>query len=587
MIEHYYQGAKTGSNVLFVKEGGARGRWGLQHLVDTPAPGRLLSFSFNTEQNYLLWAGNLQIRFLRDDALVTNINGSGNPYLATTYTLAQCQELDYTQSADTLMLTHVEVAPTTLVRGAGHNLWTIAAATLSNLPKYDFNDADSPAPTSHVVDVVFNTFTVGDRYKLELNDFETPEIVYADSATAAGRAANQRRIKEELLELPPTGFTETSITVAWSAGSTYRITFSGDSADAYEPMSGRNTDRTTASIGFTTITTGVPRREDVVSALRGWPRSVTFYESRLFFGGTFSLPQSLLGTVIGGFNPYNFKLGDGLDNQGIFTTLNNKQVNEIRALYPGRALQVFTSGGEFYSPERPVTPAMTLPGQTEFGICTGIRPVAVDGATIFPTKLRKTLREFLFTDREAAYNASSLTVLADHLITGLTSLDAQTSTSDAEQSYVIAVNDDGTGAVLSTLRAQDIAAWSELFTREGDNLLQVCVVGETIYFHVERQRNGSTVYTIEKATFDTREAPKSIRVGLPVPSSRRCWSTAHRSRTRWSVPPARSRWTRRPPSRSRPATSCRQCSRPCRSPYRSAGIRCLAPTSACPRSAWQ
>lgn len=534
-IEHYFQGARRGVNVLFVKEGGALGRWGLQHIADVPANGRLARFSFNTEQNYLLWIGAGFTRFFRNDALITNINGTGNPYLVNTYTLTQALELDYTQSVDTMVQTHQDVAPQTLVRGIDHNLWTQAAATITNLPKYDFADASSPVPVSHVVDITFTGFTVGDRYKLELNDDETPEIIYADSATAAGKAANQRRIKEELLALPATGFDENAITVAWTVGTTYRVTFSGDSADAYEPMSGRDTDRTTATITAATIATGSPRREDVISATRGWPAVVTFYESRLLFGGLASLPQSILGTVIGGFNPYNFKIGDSLDDQGIFTTLNTNQVNEIRAIYPGRQLQVFTSGGEFYSPDRPITPAMSVPQQSSFGCAAHVKPCEVDGATIFCTRQQKTLREYLYLDREQAYNATSLTVLASHLVKGINSLDAQTSTDDEEQSYVIAVNaggqpagvvmptgvvtdgygEDGTAAILSTLRSQDIASWSEMRTRTGDKIKQTVVVGDEIYFLLQRVRNGATVFTIEKASFDTRmDAAKTVTTGL-------------------------------------------------------------------------
>jgi hypothetical protein len=536
-IEHYFQGVRIGRNVLFVKEGGARGRWGLQHISDVPANGRLAAFSFNTEQNYLLWIGAGFTEFFRNDALITNINGTGFSYLVNTYTLTQALELDYTQSVDTMVQTHQDVAPQTLVRGIDHNLWTQAAATLTNLPKYDFNDTSSPVPVAHVVTITFTGFTVGDRYKLELNDDETPEIVYADSATAAGKAANIRRIREELLALPATGFDETAIAVVFTAGTTYTVTFSGDSADAYEPMSGRNTDRTSATVVCATTATGSPRREAVISATRGWPACVTFYESRLLFGAPASLPQTILGTVIGGFNPYNFKIGDALDDQGIFTTLNTNQVNEIRALYPGRQLQVFTSGGEFYSPDRPITPAMSVPQQSDFGCAAHVPPCSVDGATIFPTRQKKTLREYLYLDREQAYNATSLTVLASHLVHGINSLDAQTSTTDDEQSYVIAVNaggppagvvgptgvvsdgygEDGTAAILSTLRSQDIASWSEMRTRTGDKILQICVVGDDIYFLLQRRRNGATVYTIEKASFDTRmDAAKTVTTGLGI-----------------------------------------------------------------------
>lgn len=508
-IQHYYQGMRQGRNVLCVKEGGARGRWGLRYIGTALGDGRLVEFSFNTEQNYVLVFTDQRIQFYRDDQLVTDINGSGDDWLASPFTLAQLDEMDFTQSADTMIMVHPNVQPRRLVRGTADNLWTLSAISFSEIPKFDFADSASPAPTSHVVDITFNSFSDGDRYRLELNNFETPEIVY----TAGSTTANARRIKDELLLLPPTGFDLAGITVAHTGGTTYRITYSGDSADAYEPMSGRNTDDTAASITSTTITTGSPRRENVWSATRGWPRTTTFYEGRLFFGGSLELPQSLFGSVVGDF--FNFDLGTGLDDQGVFLTLNTNQVNEIRAIYPGRHLQVFTSGGEFYSPDRPVLPNSPFPRQSRLGCALGLRPQEIDGATIFVTRERKTVREYLFLWAEEAYNATSLTVMASHLIRGVRDMTAQTSTEDDEDSYLVLINEDGTAATLNTLRAQDIAAWSEMTTREGDKLRRASVVGDEIYFLVERQIDGSSVFMLEKADFATRmDASLRVTTGL-------------------------------------------------------------------------
>lgn len=510
-IQHYYQGARQGRNVVFVKEGGARGRWGRRYVGDGLGDGRLVPFSFNTEQNFQFLFSNLRLEiWLEDGTKVTNINGSGNDYLVTPWTLAQALELDFTQSSNTMVIMHEDVETRTLVRGADNATWTLATMDFENIPDFDYNDALSPAPTSHIVTLIFNTFSDGNRYKLELNNFETPDIVYSGTDVDA----NKRRIKEELLQLPPTGFDPGSITVTEAAG-TYTITFSGDSADAYEDMTGRNTDKTTASITLTTTQTGVPRREACISATRGWPKTGTFYGSRLVFFGLKSLPQTILGTVIGGFFPFDFNIGTGLDDQAIFVTLNTDQVNSFRAAYPGRHLQAFTSGGEFYFPERVLTPAPDIPRQSKFGIAVGIKPVEVDGATIFVGKDRKSIREYLFLWAEEAYNATSLTVLSSHLLSAIQSLAALTSTGDDEDSYVLAVNDNGTGAILNTLRAQDIASWSEDRTRDGDKLKQVSVVNESIYYLVERTRNGATVYQLERADFTTRlDSAVTVTTGL-------------------------------------------------------------------------
>ena len=510
-IQHYYQGMRRGINVICVKEGGARGRWGRQYIDDVAGNGRLIEFSFNTEQNYVLVFSALKLEIWQDDTKVTNINGGGLDYLVTPWSDVQALEFDYTQSADTLVIMHEDVQTQTLVRTSAHTGWTLGAWTTANLPKFDFNDSDSPATVDHEVDLTFNSFSDGDRYKLELENFETPEIVYSSTDTAA----NARRIKEELLLLPPTGFADTSIAVVFSAGTTYQITFTGESADDYEDMTGRNTDNTSASITLATTQAGSPRREEVISATRGYPKHPTFFESRLLAFGLKSLPQSMIGTVIGGFNPFDFKLGTGLDDQGIFVTLNTNEVNSFRAAYPGRHLQTFTSGGEFYFPDRPLTPAPSIPRQSRFGCAEGIRPVEIDGATIYVTRDRKTIREYLFLWAEEAYNATSLTVLASHLFNNIQDLDALTSTTDDEDSYLAVINGDGTGAILNTLRAQDIAAWTQDIDRTGDNLKQATVVGDDIYYLVERQRDGATVYTLEKASYDTRmDSSKKVTTGL-------------------------------------------------------------------------
>jgi hypothetical protein len=84
---------------------------------------------------------------------------------------------------------------------------------------------------------------------------------------------------------------------------------------------------------------------------------------------------------------------------------------------------------------------VSVPQQSSFGCAAHVKPCEVDGATIFCTRQQKTLREYLYLDREQAYNATSPdgAGLAPgeryHLARR-----PDVSTTDDEQSYVIAVN---------------------------------------------------------------------------------------------------------------------------------------------------
>ena len=107
------------------------------------------------------------------------------------------------------------------------------------------------------------------------------------------------------------------------------------------------------------------------------------------------------------------------------------------------------------------------------------------------------------------------------------SMAALTSTDDDEDSYVLITNGpkglinpetqpvDGSGAVLNTLRSQDIAAWSEMVTRTHDKLKNVITAGTLIYYLVESTRDGVVVFQLEKATFTTRmDSSKKVTKGL-------------------------------------------------------------------------
>ena len=158
----------------------------------------------------------------------------------------------------------------------------------------------------------------------------------------------------------------------------------------------------------------VSLEEPVWSAAHGYPTAVTFHESRLWFGNSTSRPQTLWASVIGEF--FNFDRGVGDDDDSLDITLDTDQVNAIYHIVSGRHLQVFTSGGEFYIPESPIIPSsVRIARQTKFGVLQKVRPINVDGATMFIQRNGKQVRELYFTYTEASYVSSEVNLLAPHI----------------------------------------------------------------------------------------------------------------------------------------------------------------------------
>jgi hypothetical protein len=487
-LQAYYNGVQTARNTLCLPQGGLKKRPGTKFLGEALGNGRLENFSFNIEQNYLLVFSALRMEIYKDGVLQTNINASGFDYLVTPWTLVQVQEFDYIQSADTIIITHPDVQTRVITR-TSDTAWGIAGAPFTNIPQYDFNDASSPTPTSEIQTLNFANHTEGDRYKIALEGILTEEITFAgDDAT------NEENIRKALQELINTGFAGISVADTVSLD-TYAVTFADEDAKPWKLMT--VTPIYTVNAAFAVATartqTGVARAEDSWSATRGWPTSCTFHEGRLWLGGSSSRPATMWGSRVGDF--FNFDKGRALDDESIEATLDTDQVNAIQSVFSNRSLQVFTSGGEFYVPASPITPAtIAVSPQSNLG-SKRVRPSTIDGVTLFPQRTGNAIIQFMFLDSVKANQSKSISVTAAHLIDDPVQMAPSRGTETTDANYVYIVNTDGSMAVFNTLAAEDVNGFT-LWETTGD-IKSVAVVDNEVNLLVERTVNSSTVYQIE------------------------------------------------------------------------------------------
>ena len=238
--------------------------------------------------------------------------------------------------------------------------------------------------------------------------------------------------------------------------------------------------------------------EDVWSTDRGYPRSGTFHEGRLYFGGAKSLPSALFGSKVGDF--FNFKESEGLDDDAIFAILSSDAVNSITGLRSGRDLQIFSSGSEFFVQQaegQPITPGnLTIKAATKSGSKENIIPVAAEGGTIFLQRSGKALREFLFSDVELSYQSNNISLLSSHLLKTPVKMTFRRATSTDDGDLLIIVNgQDGTMAAYSIHRTQKVVAPSEFIT---DGIFEDCSVDiNDIYVIVKRTINSATKHYVE------------------------------------------------------------------------------------------
>ena len=449
----YYKGAETLENVVCLGQGGVKRRGGMKYIDTlTDSAVRFVTFEFNVTQTYLLVFANAKMYVYKDGVKQTGLNGTGNDYITTPYNATQISEIGVTQSADTLIICHHSHAPRKIMRGGSHTTWTLSTISFSYYPTFDFNaDYDS------------NTFAIGSNWNSVGSDVTV-------TCNASGKITSDH--VGGIFEGNGGVIRIESVTSTTLTGELLKEFTNNNTLDGVD----------------------VSLEEPVWSSAHGYPQTVTFHESRLWMGNSTARPQTLWGSVIGDF--FNFDRGVGGDDEAIDITLDTDQVNAIYHIVSGRHLQVFTSGGEFYIPESPIKPsAVRISRQTRFGVLQKVKPINVDGATMYIQRNGKQVREFLFTYTEASYVSSEVNLLAPHITNAPVAMASQTGDVENEGNYLFVVNGDGSMGVFITNRAEKVMAWTK-YTTSGD-ILDVAVVEDVVYLYVKRTINSATVYHVE------------------------------------------------------------------------------------------
>ncbi|MBQ3640729.1 hypothetical protein II906_02195, partial [bacterium] len=127
-LAKYFIGLKTLKNGFVRAEGSVSNRAGLElvcEVKNSASPVRLIPFSFNTEQTYIIEMGNNYARFIKEGAQIIYPDGhqdEGEPVeIQTDYTYDELFDIMYAQNADTLTLCHKNHLPIELSRLSHYN----------------------------------------------------------------------------------------------------------------------------------------------------------------------------------------------------------------------------------------------------------------------------------------------------------------------------------------------------------------------------------------------------------------------------------------------------------------------------------
>lgn len=229
-----------------------------------------------------------------------------------------------------------------------------------------------------------------------------------------------------------------------------------------------------------------------------YPQTVSFFEQRLFFGGSPQFPQHIWGSAAGDY--LNFTVGNK-DNDGVIVQIAGNDYNALTHLVSARNLMPLTTSTEF-SFAGPANYAISgissnvIKDHTRNG-SNNMRPLRIGREVVFVQRDGKKLRAISYSVTEDANVAPDITIFSEHLTRTATFTDMAFAPNPDYIAWLI--RSDGQLVSLTLAREFDTTAWARHITQglfenvgavPGD-------ASDDVYVIVKRTVNGATRRYVE------------------------------------------------------------------------------------------
>ena len=561
----YATGLHKCQNFFVRAQGGVYSRPGFKfigELDDSSRKGRLIPFSFNTEQTYILVFEHLKVRVIKDGGFVLAGGGPAIFELATPYTEDQLPRLGFTQNADVLTLVHPDHDPRNLNRLADDN-WTLTVidyAPTVTPPTFSSGSIDkaisnitnaNPAvvtATAHgfvtgnlisIADVTGMTEVNGNSYIITVLTPDTFELNGVDSSSYGIYSSGGTASRQNGATTIGDGFGDFD--------KTYTYVVTAVDASGSESLASAETSVTTKSLsqtgGIRLTWDTVPEAEyyrvykdpSLGTGIYGWigdsnnnsfddyniapitsdappqdrqpfngtdnkPSAVTYYQQRQMFANTNNEPQAVFGTQVNNFESLRVS-NPARDDDAVTFTIAARQVNEIRHLLPLDSLIMLTSGGEWILTEgqdRVLTPSTIGVRIQSYNGASIVPPVVINSTALYLQEKGARLRDLGYEFSSDKYTGSDLSLMSEHLFEGK----QITAMAYADEPYGIVwcVRDDGVMLGLTYQREHQVWGWHQHNTQGQFESVATITEGDrdAVYVIVKRNINGSDVRYVER-----------------------------------------------------------------------------------------
>lgn len=236
-------------------------------------------------------------------------------------------------------------------------------------------------------------------------------------------------------------------------------------------------------------------------ARNGYPRTVEFYQGRLWLGSTPGQPQTLWASKVDDFS--SFSPGIPSDSPMILTMAASQQ-NRISWIASLRGLMIGTSEGEWRL--KASDAAGINAGNAQFERHSGVGSVSLDALTVensllFVQQGGMKVRELFYSLEADGFQTRDVSILSDHLLaSGVVDWTIQRSTAF----HVWCVLENGEAVCMTLNKEQNIVAWHAHRLENGRILSVASLRGspdtpdEEVWFAVARRESGRSCITVER-----------------------------------------------------------------------------------------
>lgn len=369
------------------------------------------------------------------------MSGAAIFQLTTTFTSSELAYLSYEQSADVFIITNLG-DPIKRLRRFGHNEWILDNAPLGT---------QIAAPTGVGV-AVTNPASGDDDY------LATNKSYVVTAVNDAGQESQPSSVVTASNDLSLKGDKNTITWAAHPTATEYRI---------YEARSGVYGYIGTARTGLSFVDDNIqsnfsdgPPQGRTPFADGNYPATVTFHESRAWFGRTLTMPNALFASQTDDL--FNFDVSSPIRaTDAISFRLRARRLNTIRHLVPMKDLTVMTSDmifsirstGDGYLS---ATTSKAVPeGHKGAGVA---RPELVSDVCFYSSVAENSIHTLGYTFEKDGYRGNDITVFASHLFSQNRVM--QMAWTDTPSSVLWVRRDDGKLAALTWMQEQDVWGWT-------------------------------------------------------------------------------------------------------------------------------